>query len=140
MEKALWREGPAAGAGAGTAGSPIPVESEDDDAVTEDEGIAPAKEKDVVYKWQALEYKKQKILRAQEGQSGRAPQVDADDPDPDLGKVPGSAPRRTSCFTKGGAGGRLGASQRRPGTGGRRPTASSTSGQRCARPGWNSGS
>ena len=68
--------------------SPIP-ESEDDDESYEDEGIAPAKESaSELYKsLQALEYKKQKILKAQEAKAEEAPQVDAG-MTLDLGRVP----------------------------------------------------
>ena len=68
--------------------SPIP-ESEDDDESYEDEGIAPAKEKaSELYKsLQALEYKKQKILKAQEAKAEEEPQVDAG-MTLDLGRVP----------------------------------------------------
>jgi len=69
--------------------SPIPESSDDDVSYGSDEGIAPAKEKATeLYKsLQALEYKKQKILKAQEASKEEAPQVDAG-MTLDLGKVP----------------------------------------------------
>ncbi len=69
--------------------SPIPESSDDDVSYGSDEGIAPAKEKAAeLYKsLQALEFKKQKILKAQEAKAEEEPQVDAG-MTLDLGRVP----------------------------------------------------
>ena len=88
--------------------SPIP-ESEDDDESYEDEGIAPAKEKacELYKSLQALEYKKQKILKAQEAKEADEPQVDAG-MTLDLGRVPWiRAEREHLALLRGGVGGRL---------------------------------